>query len=303
MSAPDCPLPEDRILGDYRIGNFIQRTDHCTLYEAISLAPLVQADHGNKFVFKYLNPQLGRSTMDAELDANSTLSYCPNAAIGFDFIDFGDSIGYFMVNHQRGDLFNYLFATNLTEANIAVMSQRILIALRHIHNLGYVHRDVKPENILLLGDDDLPDTYIADFGFTAYGPFTERCGTAGYEAPELVFGAPYGAPVDMWAFGVTLFVMQTRLMPFPDPARDREDFMYFIEVGDWNKEELWARGASDDFCDLIHGCLNPEPTRRLTAQQALSMPFYAQVHAPDVKTAVAGLNDALAFDMDEYAAV
>ncbi|TEA14343.1 Serine/threonine-protein kinase csk1 [Colletotrichum sidae] len=89
----------------------------------------------------------------------------------------------------------------------------VLCALRDIHDQGIIHRDVKPEAILLDGADG--PAYLSDFG-TAWHPTMSvvseppdakilDIGTGPYRAPEALFGdKAYGSSVDMWAVGAML---------------------------------------------------------------------------------------------------
>lgn len=89
----------------------------------------------------------------------------------------------------------------------------IFTGLREIHNMGIIHRDIKPEAILLDGPDG--PAYLSDFG-TAWHPTMSivsepanskilDIGTGPYRAPEALFGdKAYGPSVDMWAAGAML---------------------------------------------------------------------------------------------------
>jgi hypothetical protein len=91
-------------------------------------------------------------------------------------------------------------------------------ALDAIHRAGYVHRDVKPRNVML---DDGGHAYLGDFGLakealTTTGPTTaERwVGTLDYVAPEQIRGDPVDARTDVYALGGVLYFMLTGQVPF-----------------------------------------------------------------------------------------
>jgi len=65
-----------------------------------------------------------------------------------------------------------------------------LLSLKNIHELGIMHRDVKPENLLLRDPDDIFDINLIDFGLAAFVDDAQqlfsRCGTPGFVAPEII---------------------------------------------------------------------------------------------------------------------
>jgi serine/threonine protein kinase len=210
------------------------------------------------------------------------MAQCPNAVVGFDFCKVAGSIGYFMDKFTGGDLLDYVINSTLDEKMIAPMSYRILVALNYMHSVGYAHRDVKLENVFLTSDDPAPETYLGDFGLSAWRNrdagelFSDHVGSRPYCAPELLTGSPYDEQVDIWAFGVTAYVMFTRQMPFPDAFRMPDDFLYLVSTGDFDADRLVDCGASEVAVDFITSLIQVNPNDRLTSAQALEHPFYAQ---------------------------
>lgn len=104
---------------------------------------------------------------------------------------------------------------------------KIALGLAPLHARGFVHRDLKPDNILLrVVDAELPihlrfDLRIIDFG-TIHDP-TNRLTSAGstlgtplYMAPEVLAGEPYGPQSDLFALGLILYQLLTNSYPWPE---------------------------------------------------------------------------------------
>lgn len=91
---------------------------------------------------------------------------------------------------------------------------QVIQGIKHIHNLGVCHRDLKPQNILI---DEKGNAKIIDFGFSSSGKsyLTTHCGTPPFMCPEIVQKRPYnGMKADVWALGVILFLMLNGKLPF-----------------------------------------------------------------------------------------
>ena len=91
-------------------------------------------------------------------------------------------------------------------------------ALQAVHKAGYIHRDYCPRNLLFTGEGDV--LKLTDFGLSLpnRSPFTDpgnRTGTPNYMAPELVRRRATNERVDIFSFGVTMYELCTRELPWP----------------------------------------------------------------------------------------
>lgn len=134
-----------------------------------------------------------------------------------------------------GELFDAIVERGRFREREAIQVARaVLSAMQYMHSLGVVHRDLKPENMLLATaplrrsnastsasscsddeddeDDEVLTVKIIDFGFAKFlagehATTTSFLGTGGYLAPEILLHHPYTSAVDMWAFGVLLYLL------------------------------------------------------------------------------------------------
>ena len=270
------PVPEGTKINGYRIGEMISNNRNSFLYSA------TRTDGGGKLVFKYIRPEsVPTALREQEIKAHEEFFNSPYIAHGFDFVRCGETCGYFMEYFSGGDLFEFVnsHAPGIPESTVSEMSLRVLHALDDMHRRGWVHRDVKLENVLLAGCNDCPDTFLCDLGLAAplsYGEsFKEPVGTPTYAAPELLLNQEYGAPVDMWAFGVMVYAMLTHAMPFVNCKHRLEQFRSDVCSGNWARNVMREVGCSKAAIDLVEQLLKVNPAERLTAEKAQEHRFFS----------------------------
>lgn len=144
----------------------------------------------------------------------------PNIVPIHEVAEQGD-LAWFVMGYVRGET----LADRLRRAGplpvemIRRIGREIGWALSYAHERGVVHRDVKPENILLEQGTDR--ALIADFGIAVgeHGPLVsgEVAGTARFMAPEQALGDAIDGRADLYALGVTLYLAATGRYPFEQP--------------------------------------------------------------------------------------
>uniref|UniRef100_A0A3B3XR80 Cyclin-dependent kinase 7 n=1 Tax=Poecilia mexicana TaxID=48701 RepID=A0A3B3XR80_9TELE len=193
----------------------------------------------------------------------------------------------------------------LTPAHIKAYILMTLQGLEFMHQHWVLHRDLKPNNLLLDGNGVLK---LADFGLAkAFGSpnrvYTHQVVTRWYRSPELLFGARmYGVGVDMWAVGCILAELLLRI-PFLAGDSDLDQLTKIFEALGTPTEETWPgmtslpdyvsfkifpgtplehifSAAGDDLLELLQGLFTFNPSTRTTATQALKMRYFSNRPGP-----------------------
>ena len=112
---------------------------------------------------------------------------------------------------SQGDLYQKIKGDQLTEFQICTYFSQILKGLVFLHSNGVVHRDMKPDNILLTKNKAGEKVIkIADFSLAEYyhsNRLNTVCGTPGYMAPEMFCEEEYDEKVDVFSLGIILFML------------------------------------------------------------------------------------------------
>ncbi|TDC00306.1 serine/threonine protein kinase, partial [Nonomuraea longispora] len=159
----------------------------------------------------------------------------------------------------------------LRVGQVAVIGGRLLGALRAAHATGVLHRDVKPENVLLADDGRvvLTDFGIASMeaeaGLTATGNVV---GTPAYMPPERLNGDPAGPESDLWSLGATLYAAVEGEPPFK-----RDSWAATVAAVLRDEPEQPARAGA--LKPVIMGLLRRNPAARMPAEEAARLLYDA----------------------------
>ena len=167
----------------------------------------------------------------------------------------------------------------LPEPALVAVALELCSALVHAHGRGVIHRALKPENVLLArGRLVLTDFGIVK-GFGAGQPLGEEggrrqtavVGVPGYTAPEQLEQKALDGRTDLFAFGVLLYFLASRKLPYEAENRDA-----LLEVFRKTRPEPLQRLRPDvsmDVANLIHRCLQPIPNQRPESAERLRHSF------------------------------
>ncbi|QDZ18753.1 mitogen-activated protein kinase [Chloropicon primus] len=191
----------------------------------------------------------------------------------------------------------------IAEEKVKNYMYQLIKAMDHMHSNGIFHRDVKPENILIM-DDMLK---VADFGscrgIYSKQPYTEYISTRWYRAPECILtDGYYTYKMDMWGVGCVFFEIMSLYPLFPGtneldqiekihnmsgtPAPEvlakmkRHSNQQHIDFNFPHKEgsgiEKLVPHVSQECCDLLNKLLAYNPDERISARQALKHPYFRE---------------------------
>lgn len=186
---------------------------------------------------------------------------------------------------EGGELFDRIVARgHYTERAAANVARTIAEVVRMCHANGVMHRDLKPENFLFANKKEHSPLKAIDFGLSVFfkpgEKFSEIVGSPYYMAPE-VLKRNYGPEVDIWSAGVILYILLCGVPPFWAETEQGVALAILRGVLDF-KREPWPQ-ISESAKSLVRQMLEPEPKKRLTAQQVLDHPWLQNAKkAPNV---------------------
>jgi calcium-dependent protein kinase len=185
---------------------------------------------------------------------------------------------------QSREKFNFNKARHLDEEWSKLLCRQLLSAVRHMHERGICHRDIKLQNILLdKAAGRKSQIKLIDFGygsrFIGVCPMTTNCGTPYTTAPE-VLRKSYDERCDIWSIGVVLFIMLSGTRPFPKvdiPGALKEAgktaMITNILAGRWQFIPRHWNHVTKNAQEFVQKLLHPIYKERLYAHEAMDLPW------------------------------
>jgi serine/threonine protein kinase len=232
LSSPEAPTPPlermpaldlaGKILGHYRVVRKLSSGGMGTVYLA------EQTRIGSRVALKVLHPHLSqdpslRARFYAEARTVNMIVH-PNIVRIFDIGETPEGLHYFVMEYLEGEPLSQL-PRPLEPDLLTHLLVQACEALDAAHRAGVVHRDLKPDNLFVVRREGQPPALkVLDFGVAkARGPRPEPeltavgvvLGTPAYMSPEQWTGQPVDARTDIYALGVTAYLMATGRLPYP----------------------------------------------------------------------------------------
>ncbi|OHT01344.1 AGC family protein kinase [Tritrichomonas foetus] len=161
--------------------------------------------------------------------------------------------------------------------DVKLYTAEIALSLKHLHSLGIIYRDLKPENVLL---DANGHVKLTDFGLSKVlhsDQLTSTfCGTDEYLSPEIVSHSSYGIAVDWWTLGILLYEMLYGKTPFYC-QNNSQMFKRILE-----SDVPFPSGGNPDAEDLILGLLDKSSATRFGFEHVKNHKFFEGLNFDDV---------------------
>lgn len=190
----------------------------------------------------------------------------PNIVNVYD-IGRADAIYYMIMEYIEGGNLNKRLDQGISVESAISITKQIAKALAYAHNRGFIHRDVKPANILFHEDGT---AVLSDFGIAkAVGSQTQLTatgqiiGTPEYMSPEQITAKPLDSRSDLYSLGVLLYEMLTRQKPFKGEDTISTAMSHLMDPIPRLPKRL------SDFQPLIDRLLAKEPKKRLDSGERL----------------------------------
>lgn len=186
----------------------------------------------------------------------------PNIVESIDMVEDVVDGAYCIFELLRGpDLAAVLRTRRISLESVVHVGAQIADALSAVHAIGVVHRDLKPDNVILIDKDGRDDfVKLIDFG-VAFG-------TAAYMAPEQAAGATVDGRADLYSLGVVLYEMATGRHPFPSRTDDEYTMRHADETAP--PPSAIDRRVPAGLGAIILRCLAKSPSERFGSAQELA---------------------------------
>ncbi|KAK7286775.1 hypothetical protein RJT34_22006 [Clitoria ternatea] len=269
-----------RVVGDYIVGKQIGAGSFSVVWHGRHKV------HGTEVAIKEiatlrLNKKLQESLM-SEIYILKRINH-PNIICLHDIIQVPGKIHLVLEYCKGGDLSLYIQRHGrVPEETAKHFMQQLAAGLQVLRDNNLIHRDLKPQNLLLSRNDEKSVLKIADFGFARSlqprGLAETLCGSPLYMAPEIMQLQKYDAKADLWSVGAILFQLVTGRTPFTGNNQIQllQNIMKSTEL-QFPSDNPSLSSECKDLCQIL---LRRNPVERLTFEEFFNHPFVSQKQKP-----------------------
>lgn len=259
----------------YELGKRLGRGCFATVYKARRRSDDV--DVAVKAVEKKCLDGETAKLLQNELEVLQAVSEHPGIVTLLDSVETETYMFFVMAYVDGGPLLDRIVSKcNFSENDARVILRAIVQTLDYLSHLGCVHRDVKPENILVDNHSKKWPVKLTDFGLSAKMQPDEllhgALGTPLFVAPEILKGEGYDCTCDMWSLGVVLYLVLCGYPPFP--YNNPKELVRAIIHGRYSFPAPEWDHVSGDAKDALTRMMEVDPKRRITPADALRHPWF-----------------------------
>ena len=204
----------------------------------------------------------------------------PNILKLFEFYSNKEEYAMILELCSGGELYKEIVQKGpFDEGYTSYVMYQIFSAINYCHKMHIIHRDLNPENILIVDKNDLkyPRIKICDFGTSKMfekGLMQKNIvGSLYYIAPE-VLKKKYNEKCDIWSCGVIMYILLSQRLPFNSEKENEEELLNKILLGKFDLESPPFDKISKNAKDLITKLLTSDPQKRISAEEALNHPWF-----------------------------
>ncbi|CAH8322799.1 unnamed protein product [Eruca vesicaria subsp. sativa] len=267
-----------RLVGDYELGPRLGSGSFAVVWLAKHRSSGLEVAI-KEIDKKKLSPKV-RDNLLKEISILSTIDH-PNIIRFYEAIETGDRIFLVLEYCSGGDLADYINVHGkVSEAVAKHFMRQLALGLQVLQEKHCIHRDLKPQNLLLSSKEVTPLLKIGDFGFarslTPESMAETFCGSPLYMAPEIIRNQKYDAKADLWSAGAILFQLVTGKPPF-DGTNHIQLFQNIVRDTELKFPGDALNEIHPDCVDLCRSLLRRDPIERLTFREFFSHRF---LHEP-----------------------
>jgi len=224
-----------------------------------------------KILLKPQNENQPSLHINSVKDYSSPTLQCPHIISVYKFYENDNVIISAMEYVNGGDIFDWLLShDSYSESGVSIIIHHLLIAVQVLHNNGIVHRNIKPENILVSTANTGATIKLGDFGYAnvldTIDQFKEISFADPCTSPEILTGQSYGPPTDIWSIGVIAYILLIGNWPIQNNIQ-----LSFPKEIPFNQSQ-WKK-ISPEAKDFVKSLLAIDPNSRIPVELALNHPW------------------------------
>uniref|UniRef100_A0A023EZ51 Putative serine/threonine protein kinase n=1 Tax=Triatoma infestans TaxID=30076 RepID=A0A023EZ51_TRIIF len=213
--------------------------------------------------------------IEREIETLSRMEH-PGIIKFHDVYDTGQSVVLLLELVTGGELYEFVSQhKHLTEKQSVHIIRQIIEAVAHMHSQNIAHLDLKPENVLLVENCEMPTIKVIDFGLShrldSVAEVKAMFGTPEFIAPEVVNFERLTLATDMWAIGVIAYILLSGASPF---LGDTVQETYAnVSSASFKFDNSYFENVSDIAKDFISRLLQKDPKKRDSVFDCLGHPW------------------------------